>query len=495
MGRGTAVAAADEVSARERDSSARQAAMHADPAAGAVMRDHAGHGERVWGSSGGDMRGGGTRGARTPGGRLADAGEWEGGSSPAASGVPYDVAPGYVLSEVERVFCELVAIDSPSYHERKMADSVRRRLESLGYTVREDDTAGTVDENAQELANTRRFGKLTSIKMAYRRLAHTGSECGNLLATLPGRGALADCDPILFITHLDTVLPAHGKRAVVHADGTITSAGDTVLGADDLAAVAVMIAASADLRRRRVDHRPVELACMVAEETGNVGARAFDFSRCRATSAYTLDYSADPNHYAYQAPTIQIFTVEMQGRSTHAGFYPERGVHAIKMAARAIDRIQCGRLDDQVTVNIGVISGGRGNNVVPGTCVLRGEVRSYDHARSLECVDQVRREFERAAEEFGGKAVFQVHEACRAYSIPRDHPVVTRFERAVRAAGLPRAVGAPTFGGSDNNVCVAAGIPGIVIANGMREAHSTSEHVLPGDLAKIQRVVEGLLTQ
>ena len=56
------------------------------------------------------------------------------------------------------------------------------------------------------------------------------------------------------------------------------------------------------------------------------------------------------------------------------------------------------------------------------------------------------------------------------------------------------AVGKPTFGGSDNNVSVAYGIPGIVIANGMRDAHSTNEHVLPGDLAKVQAIVEKLLT-
>ena len=37
-------------------------------------------------------------------------------------------------------------------------------------------------------------------------------------------------------------------------------------------------------------------------------------------------------------------------------------------------------------------------------------------------------------------------------------------------------------------------VPGIAIANGMRDAHSTNEHVLPGDLAKVQAIVEKLLT-
>ncbi|MEE8715626.1 MAG: M20/M25/M40 family metallo-hydrolase [Coriobacteriales bacterium] len=414
-----------------------------------------------------------------------------------AKGAPehgFVVDPSYVLNEVERASCELVEIDSPSFHEREMADEMRRRLESIGFTVVEDATKGRQDDSIASLSNTRRFGQLSTTKLAYQRLLHTGSDCGNLFATLPGRGALADADPILFITHLDTVLPAHDKHAVVHADGTITSKGDTVLGADDIAALAIMLVAVKDLERRKADHRPVELACMVAEEVGNVGARAFDFSQCKASMAYTLDYSADPNEYAYQAPTIQIFTAEVLGHSAHAGFYPEKGIHAIKIAARAIDQIECGRVGDDTTVNIGMISGGRGNNVVPGTCVMRGEVRSYDHEKSVRMIEGIRETFERAAEEFGGKVTFQVKEACRAYSIGQDAPVIARFRRACELAGLPEASGKPTFGGSDNNVCVANGIPGIVIANGMREAHSTSEHVLPGDLLKIQRVVENLLT-
>lgn len=232
---------------------------------------------------------------------------------------------------------------------------------------------------------------------------------------------------------------------------------------------------------------------MVAEEVGNVGARAFDFGQCRAQVSYTLDYSGDPHEYAYQAPTILYLTIEVLGRSTHAGFYPERGVNAIKIAAEAINEVQCGRVGDDTTVNIGVISGGRGTNVVPGTCVIRGEVRSYSHEKAEAQATHIRELFERAAKDFGGEVTVQVSEACHAYSTPLDSPVVRLFEQACANLGL-EAHGAPTFGGSDNNIAAAYGIPGIVMSNGMREAHSTQEHVQPGDLATIQAIVEQLLT-
>ena len=116
---------------------------------------------------------------------------------------------GAALTEL---FCRLVAIDNPSYGERQMADTVTTHLRALGLDVIEDGAAKRVGGNA-----------------------------GNLYAYAPGVGALADAVPIACCAHLDSVSPAVGKHAVVGADGRITSTGDTVLGADDLSAVAAML--------------------------------------------------------------------------------------------------------------------------------------------------------------------------------------------------------------------------------------------------------------
>ena len=405
----------------------------------------------------------------------------------------YDVAPGFNLASVERLFCELVAIDSPSLGERRMADRVRSELERLGFSVDEDETSGANDGMVTSMTASGRarhvLPGMVPSELRRIRLRHTGSTAGNLFATLPGTG-----EPLLFVTHLDTVQPAHGKRAQVHPDGRITSSGDTVLGADCLGGVAAVVAAVENLEARGVAHRPVELCCMVAEEIGNVGARAFDFSRCRSSVAYTLDYSGDPHQFAYQAPTIIYVTADIRGRSAHAGFEPEKGVSAVKIAAEAIDHIDVGRIDSETTANVGLISGGTGTNIVPATCVVRGEVRSYDHEKAVVQAEHMKSLFEAAARAEGGEVAVTLSEACHAYRTPLDAPVVRHFEAACRACGLPAAQGAPTFGGSDNNVAVACGISGIVMANGMRLAHSTREHVLPGDLRAIQRLVEALLT-
>ena len=98
-------------------------------------------------------------------------------------------------------FAELVSIDSPSLEEREMADTLKAKFAEIGVNFTEDHT--------QE---------------------QTGSNAGNLFARIPGS---IDGAPVLFAAHMDTVEPAKWKKAVFHDDGTVTSDGTTVLGADD----------------------------------------------------------------------------------------------------------------------------------------------------------------------------------------------------------------------------------------------------------------------
>src|SRR3954447_16598263 len=99
-------------------------------------------------------------------------------------------------------------------------------------------------------------------------------EDGNLLARLAGR------DPqrsVLLCAHLDTV-PHDGTVEPVCVDGGWVSAGETILGADNKAAVAVLLAAA---RRASMEGSPVgiELLFTVGEETALRGAKEFDAAR------------------------------------------------------------------------------------------------------------------------------------------------------------------------------------------------------------------------
>ena len=175
-------------------------------------------------------------------------------------------------------FVKLVSIDSPSYAEREMCQELKRRLLELGLSVEEDDTA-----------------------------ERSGSNCGNLIARLPGTVALP---PILFCCHMDTVSPACGKRAILHEDGTITSAGDTVLGADDLSGVSGILEALQVIREEKLPHGPVEVVFTTCEEVYGKGAENLDMGKISAGDAYVFDLTGPAGNSAKKAPTIISFEVK-----------------------------------------------------------------------------------------------------------------------------------------------------------------------------------------
>ena len=374
-------------------------------------------------------------------------------------------AANHALIDTERLlslFGELVAVDSESFHERRMADVLKRKLKALG---------------AQELTEDGTGAKI-------------GSDAGNLFAVFPGT---MTGEPLLFSGHMDTVAPGIGKRAIRQADGRITSDGTTVLGADDMAGVAAILEALRALDEQGIPRRTAELLLTTAEEAYIRGASAFDYAPVRAREAYVLDISGPAGAASLQEPTLLSFRIVMNGRAAHAGFAPEDGAHAIAMAARLIEGTRMGRLDENTTVNVGTIHGGKGTNIVPPQAVLEGEIRSFVHEEALAQLTALRERAQAAAAAFGGSCDFSYRQHLHAYRIAEDEPVVRRFLRVCREAGAAGTL-TRTFGGSDNNAFYSHGIHGIVLSCGMYGAHTTGEYTTADDLTMAARLVAGLMT-
>lgn len=359
-----------------------------------------------------------------------------------------------------RHFIDLVAIDSPTYGERQMADRLTQDLRELGFSVEEDGAGAILPGNA-----------------------------GNLYGYLPGR---TDLPPLLLSAHMDTVAPAFGKQAIPEPDGTIRSAGDTVLGADDLAGAAMILEAVRALQEAGLPHRSVEVVFSVAEETYCRGAAAFDWSRVQSRDAYVLDCEGKPGEAVVAAPSILDFTAEIQGRAAHAGFAPEQGVHAILAAARAMTAVRSGRVSPHTTVNFGLIEGGAAVNIIPDRCTVRGEIRSDDHALALEQLETVRASFQAVCDGMGAELDFRHRFFIKAYETPEDAPVVQRYFKVCAARGHEtRCV--RTFGGSDNNVLSAHGIQGIVVPSAMHGPHSLQEYTTAAEMTETAAIIAELL--
>ena len=360
-----------------------------------------------------------------------------------------------------RTFQELVSIDSPSFDERRMADELAGRLKELGFAVSEDGAG-----------------------------EYYGGTAGNLYAyregTLPG-------EPILFSAHMDTVEPARGKKAVLHEDGRITSDGTTVLGADCMAGTAAILEALTEIREEGKDCRSLELIFFIGEERHLRGSAVFDFSDIKAKESYILDLSGSLGRAAVQAPSLVDFQITVHGKAAHAGFAPEKGVHAIAAAARAMARMELGRVGEDMTVNIGHVEGGvKATNIVPDTCFLMGEVRSYSHERAEAQMKKIEAIFREEAEKAGGSCEVRYTVPLHAYQVPENHPSVSRFRRACARLGLPGTL-EPTFGGSDQSNLALHGISGLVLASAMEQVHSCSEYTTVSELETVTELVKLLM--
>ena len=364
-----------------------------------------------------------------------------------------------------REFETLVSFDCESFHEGTIKEYLKAKLLSLGLTVSEDNAAEALSSGADG--------------------------AGNLFARLKGK---EEGPPLLFSSHMDTVAPGKGKKAVLHADGTITSDGTTVLGADDAAGLAAILEALTVIQENSLPHPELEILFPAAEEPYCRGTSVFDFSQVHARTAYVLDLTGKTGTAAVRAPSILSLEITVTGRAAHAGFAPEDGINALTIAARALSALPTGHISEDTTVNFGVIRGGTGKNIVPAEVTLRGEIRSLRHEAALAAAENVRAVFDREAENLGGKADVAVVEEIRAYDISPDEYVVRRFERALAAMGLGPAKLVTTYGGSDNNSFAAHGIRGIVMASAMENVHTVNEYTTVEALTRCAELTLWLMT-
>ncbi len=366
-------------------------------------------------------------------------------------------------SRILQKFIQLAEIDSLSFQEREIADKLKETLVSLGFEVTEDN-AGSYYE---------------------------GGSCGNLYGYLKGD---LEGDPLLFSSHMDTVGPGRNKKVVVHEDGLITSDGSTVLGADDLSGIVSILEAVNTIREKKIPHRSIEVLFTIAEEVYIRGSNVFDFSILKAKEAYVLDLSGPVGNAALAAPTLLSFTAKIKGKASHAGFAPEEGINAIEAAALAITRIKQGRIDEETTVNIGLIEGGQARNIVPEECILRGEVRSLRHEKATSEINKIEEILNDVSMEFHACYEFITDIGCLAYHVDENHSVVKRYEKVCKELGYEVKL-TNTFGGSDNNNFLRNGITGIVMACGMNKVHSCNEFTHLDELVKCSRIVLKLMTE
>jgi tripeptide aminopeptidase len=362
--------------------------------------------------------------------------------------------------ELVAEFVRLCEIESVSRNERAMADAVSEVLSGeLGLEVSED-----------------RSGR------------ETGSNAGNVLARIPGPDD--DARTILLCAHLDTV-PLDAPVDVAEVEGVLSNRNEAILGADNKAAVAVILAAA---RRLVAERSPVgiEILFTTCEERALHGAKEFDLSQLRSEFGYVFDHASPIGELIVAAPTYFSIEGRFRGKAVHAGICPEKGHSAIEAAAAAVAAMRLGRLDPQTTTNVGRIEGGTASNVVAERCYVQCEARSIDHERAGAVATSIVDAMTEAASDRECDLEIHVEELFRGYKVPRSAVAADVAMRALQDAGIePQPIS--TGGGSDANVFQARGFQCVNLANGTKGAHQPDESVTVDALEAMLDVALGLV--
>ena len=350
-------------------------------------------------------------------------------------------------------------------------------------------------------------------------------EFGIVMATLPATTAKKDVPVIGFLAHVDTspqlsgagvkpivhreydgrdlVLPDH-PNAVLSAredadlagkrgEDIVTGSGDTLLGADDKAGVAVVMAAVEQLvKNPSIPHGTLRIAFTPDEEIGR-GVRKFDVARFGARYAYTLD-GAGVGTLEAETFSADAMTVTFQGRNTHPGFATGVMVNAVKVAADFISRLPKDTLSPERTKDKeGFVHPNDVTATVDRTSV-HFIIRDFETAQLAVKEDFLKKLANETVRDWpGSSALFEVKES---YRNMRDeiakHPQILELAReAIRESGLT-----PTEtsirGGTDGSILTEMGLPTPNLFSGQHRFHSRLEWVSVQDMEIAVRTIVNL---
>lgn len=401
------------------------------------------------------------------------------------------------------------------------AELESRLLRYVAIDSQSDETSGTAPSTDCQLDMARLLvGELCGIGAEDVRL----TEYGAVLATLPA--TVDNVATVGLCAHVDTApaFCATGVRARVHraydggaivfpdapglllspalspylaekaGDDIITASGNTLLGADDKAGVAIIMTAARHLRANPdLRHGRVRLAFTPDEEIGR-GVDARLPADLGADFAYTFD-GARPGEIEYESFSADGATVRVTGVSAHPGWARGKLVNALHLAAKIVQTLPQATLTPETTA-------GRD-----------GFIHLYEMSGSAARAELkfILRDFELDGLAARGALLRQVCDAVAAteprsvievairpqyrnmrYWLERDMRPVDLARAACRDAGLD-PVSVPIRGGTDGSRLTELGVPSPNVFTGMMEIHGPLEWISVQDMALATQVCLNIL--
>jgi tripeptide aminopeptidase len=264
----------------------------------------------------------------------------------------------------------------------------------------------------------------------------------------------------------------------------VSASGDTLLGADDKAGVAIIMAAAKHLKQNPELPRCTLRICFTPDEEIGQGATLFDIEKFGARCAYTIDGS-DLGEIQDESFSAVEARITITGIDVHPGQATGKLVSALRVAAEMIASLPRDRLTPDTTSD-------REGFIHPVSFTGTGEsahvrliVRDFDDELLQSHVALLREAAERAVANHPGALLefelIRQYRNMRAY-IEQVPEVVELATDAIRAEGI-EPIRTPIRGGTDGSRLSERGLPTPNIFDGGYEYHSVREWASLQDMA------------
>jgi tripeptide aminopeptidase len=394
-----------------------------------------------------------------------------------------------------------------------------RFLKYVTYDTRSDEHSTTFPSTPGQLVLLRELvAELKALGLADAAM----DQYGYVMATVPPTRGCEQAPVIGFIAHVDTSpeMPGHDVRPILHrhydgrdlvlpddpsavvrlADNAalaaqigntiVTASGRTLLGSDDKAGVAEIVAAVEYLQQHpESPHGRIAIAFTPDEEIGK-GAHHFDVEKFGATCAYTLD-GGSRGELEFESFSADAITVQFTGFNTHPGYAKGRMVNAIRVASDFVTRLPRDTMSPEATEGYeGYLHPYQLQSSVDRTSV-KVLVRDFVTSALKEKETYVQRLAHEVVRDHPGSSVeFMIEESYRNMrEVLERHPRVVDYARqAIRLAGI-EPIEKPIRGGTDGSRLSFMGLPTPNLFAGEHNFHSRLEWVSAEDMDKAVEVI------
>lgn len=248
-----------------------------------------------------------------------------------------------------------------------------------------------IDSGTSDIEGVNKVAELYSSKLKeedfHVRTVEFEEAGSSIVATKPGKNS----KKVILMGHMDTVFPKGTVKERPFAIEGRRAFGPGVV--DMKSGMVVALYAAKALKHIGWDEREIEVLMAGDEETGHLDSTAIDLIKERAQGAEAIFNieTGRPNGLVTERKGVGVFELHITGKAVHAGVEPENGISAIEELAHKIIEIhKLTNFETGTTLNVGIINGGTGANVVADSAYAKIDLRFVNEVEAQKTIEKIK---------------------------------------------------------------------------------------------------------